>query len=212
MASLIFHALFQRPAYPCIAHPSPTCTSVPAGAKETPAHREPGASIIFRASCGITHETVQECPFLCGPGGEGSFKACFSEDVSRSKLAKDPEVCQQCLHPCEFQGHMPTSSICGCHPALCFDCSLTLKSATATPSSCTSVTAGETDTPAFKDPGNGLLYRFQCGISDETVSECPYLCSPRGEGPIKECFDLDFSGLGPKPVECTQCLPACKDK
>ncbi|KAL9639333.1 MAG: hypothetical protein Q9164_000991 [Protoblastenia rupestris] len=73
------------------AHPSSTCTSVPAGAKETPAHREPGASIIFRASCGITHETVKECPFLCGPGGEGSFKACFSEDVSQSKLPKDPE-------------------------------------------------------------------------------------------------------------------------
>ena len=94
-----------------------------------------------------------------------------------------------------------------------------LNQAIATPTtppkaSCTTVAPGSKDSPASKDPGTGLLFRATCGITDETVDQCPYLCSQAGGGAFKECFDVDLSGLEPTgqfpPIECTHCLPPCK--
>ena len=69
----------------------------------------------------------------------------------------------------------------------------TLPTATSS-GSCTSVGPDVTDTPASRDENTGLLFRSSCGVSDATVSECPYLCSRAGGGFFKQCSNEDFSG------------------
>lgn len=67
----------------------------------------------------------------------------------------------------------------------------------ATPTSsgsCTPVGPDVTDTPASRDKNTGLLFRSSCGVSDATVSECPYLCSQAGGGLFKQCSNEDFTG------------------
>lgn len=78
---------------------------------------------------------------------------------------------------------------------------------------CTLVSPSAIDQPASVDNSTGLLFRSSCGITNFTVSQCPYLCSRAGGGFFKECSNQDLSGDEPidqfPPIECTHCLPPC---
>lgn len=69
--------------------------------------------------------------------------------------------------------------------------------------------ATATELPAVLGSGGHLL-RNTCGVTDATVSECPYLCNSSSTLPL-ECHDSDISlGVGPMPIVCIHCLPPCK--
>lgn len=97
---------------------SPTCVDIPYGVEDTPSTKEPGTDLLFREKCGITHDTVAECPYLCGPNGEGTIKGCFPFDISDLAGEEGVQICTQCLLPCEKDKatHTHPAANCKCPP------------------------------------------------------------------------------------------------
>ena len=83
------------------ASTAPTCINVLSGVKDEPAIRDPETTVILREKCGVTKETVDECPYLCGPNGDEPIKACFANDIAASPAQDFFGVCQHCLPPCD---------------------------------------------------------------------------------------------------------------
>ena len=74
---------------------------VPLGSKDEPAIRDPETTVILREKCGVTKETVDECPYLCGPTGDEPIKACFPNDIAASPVDDFVGVCTRCLPLCD---------------------------------------------------------------------------------------------------------------
>ena len=102
------HLVDVRPASSTTSSPA-TCISVPSGATDTPTRdslRVPGIRV--RLACGITDETVSDCPFLCGakntPGSpRPTERACVSNGASHNG-------CEECLPPCKASHSKSTTS------------------------------------------------------------------------------------------------------
>ena len=176
------------------AVPTATCISILLSGTDSPAIVEPNTGLLVRSSCGLTTETVAQCPFIGSAGGGAPNGNCYMDDMTGRLMygSWPPLVCQQCLPLCEA--------------------AITASAA----STCSSVAPNALDSSPFVDV-SGLLYRGSCGTSATTVAECPYLCGLAGESSVpRQCFHQDltnkkitglFGDVG--LLTCEKCLPPC---
>ena len=203
----------------------PTCTSVAPGATDTPAiHPQENPDLLVREDCGVTNVTVSECPFLCGfVGGPITFCADNFEDRG---FPSGSVGCKRCLPICPVAVEKPyipsvksKSSISARRTASRPSDKLStskssIKTSTSTPTqstepTCTSVAPGATDTPATRREGFSGLRREdgKCGVTNETVAECPNLCGLAGDA-LRVCSDT-FTPFLLGRFGCRRCLPIC---
>ena len=96
-----FFANFAAYKVSSTVKPSPSCTSVAAGTKDTPAAHPPNNNeVLFRDSCGLTNKTVEACPYLCGEvSPPEDLKICSNVDQTRAGFSSR-FVCKKCLPIC----------------------------------------------------------------------------------------------------------------
>ncbi len=192
------------------AHRTSTCTSITSVTTKLPSCFIYDG-YLYRTECPVKHSEREQCPWLCQTFlFNGPPFICSPSDVSGPNPIEFAPFtsCKKCL---PFSNS--SAAAVNLPPAPTTVPSTADKmTAHTTAATCTSIKPSGTDPPAVKALQNGISYsyRFSCGRSAATVTECPYLCD---RGPsnhtLRLCDKKDVSDPTTVPINSRLVCESC---